>query len=190
MVVSPILADAERKHKTMNADKNPSAAGAGAVVTILMGSKNDWPVMRVAAEILRDFDLPWEAHVISAHRAPDLLAGYVEKLAGRGVRAVIAGAGGAAHLPGVIAAKTALPVLGVPIAATPLNGADALHAIVQMPRGIPVATFAVGEAGAANAALFAVAILAGSDDGTAQKLAAFRKKQAEKIAATPPLTLD
>ena len=155
-----------------------------------MGSANDWPVMRRAAEILNDFGVPFEARVISAHRTPDLFFEYASGLEARGVRVMIGGAGGAAHLPGVLAAKTTLPVLGVPINATPLAGLDSLLAIVQMPRGIPVATFAVGEPGAANAALFAVAVLAGSDPELAKKLKAFRKKQADKIAATPALTLE
>ena len=159
-------------------------------VGIMMGSANDWPVMRRAAEVLSDFGVPFETRVISAHRTPDLFFEYASRLESRGFRAMIGGAGGAAHLPGVLAAKTILPVLGVPINATPLAGMDALLAIAQMPRGIPVATFAVGEAGAANAALFAVAILAGSDDDMREKLKAFRRRQAEKIASTPAPTLD
>lgn len=155
-----------------------------------MGSANDWPVMRRAAEVLSDFGVPFETRVISAHRTPDLFFEYAAKLESRGFRAMIGGAGGAAHLPGVLAAKTILPVLGVPINATPLAGMDALLAIAQMPRGIPVATFAVGEAGAANAALFAVAILAASDDDMREKLKDFRRRQAEKIASTPAPTLD
>ncbi len=173
-----------------NARKHFAGKAGGTLVSVLMGSKNDWPVMRKTAEVLRDFGVPWEARVISAHRAPDMLAEYVAALEKRGVRAVVAGAGGAAHLPGVIAAKTVLPVLGVPIAATPLGGADALHAIVQMPRGIPVATFAIGEPGAANAALFAVAVLAGGEKTLARKLAAFRKKQTDAIAAAPHPVLE
>ena len=155
-----------------------------------MGSANDWPVMRRAAEALAEFGVAYEARVISAHRTPDLFFEYAAGLEARGVRVMIGGAGGAAHLPGVLAAKTTLPVLGVPINATPLCGMDALLSIAQMPRGIPVATFAVGEPGAANAALFAVAILAGTDAGLAEKLKAFRRKQADKIAATPPPVLD
>ena len=160
------------------------------LVGILMGSANDWPIMRRAAEVLADFGVPFETRVISAHRTPDLFFEHAAALEERGLRVMIGGAGGAAHLPGVLAAKTTLPVLGVPINATPLAGMDALLAIAQMPRGIPVATFAVGEAGAANAALFAVAILAGTDDEMAKKLKAFRARQAEKIAATPPPVLD
>lgn len=156
-------------------------------VAILMGSKNDWPVMRRSAEVLRDFGIPWQARALSAHRAPAQLSQYIETFPGR---IIIAGAGGAAHLPGVIASQTTLPVLGVPIAATPLNGADALHAIVQMPRGIPVATFAIGEAGAANAALFAVGIWAMGYAETKQKLADYRQKMADAIKQMPPLELD
>ena len=160
------------------------------VVGIMMGSANDWPVMRRAAEVLSEFGVGFETRVISAHRTPDLFFEYASGLEARGFRAMIGGAGGAAHLPGVLAAKTTLPVLGVPINATPLSGLDSLLAIVQMPRGIPVATFAVGEAGAANAALFAVAILAGTDAEMAEKLRGFRRRQAEKIAATPAPVLD
>ena len=155
------------------------------LIGIMMGSANDWPVMQKAAEVLRDFGIAYETRVISAHRTPDLFSEYAAGLESRGFRAMIGGAGGAAHLPGVLAAKTTLPVLGVPINATPLSGVDALYAIVQMPRGIPVATFAVGEAGAANAALFAVAILAGGDAAMAQKLKAFRANMAEKIKNAP-----
>ena len=155
-------------------------------VGILMGSENDWPVMQKSAEILRDFNIPYETRVISAHRTPDLFAEYASHLQARGLRVMIGGAGGAAHLPGVLAAQTLLPVLGVPIDATPMRGVDALHAIVQMPRGIPVATFAIGEPGAANAALFAVAILAGENPPMADKLAAFRTRMADKIKNTPP----
>lgn len=159
------------------------------IIAVWMGSANDWPVMSKSAEILEQFSIPYETKVLSAHRTPDKFAAEAAQLAARGFRAVIGGAGGAAHLPGVLAAKTLLPVLGVPIAATPLNGIDALYAIVQMPRGIPVATFAIGEAGAANAALFAVAILAGGEPKLAAALADFRQKQAEKILNTPPPTL-
>lgn len=167
-----------------------SASSESPLVGILMGSANDWPVMRRAAEVLTEFGVPFETRVISAHRTPDLFFEHAAGLEKRGIRAMIGGAGGAAHLPGVLAAKTTIPVLGVPINATPLAGMDALLAIAQMPRGIPVATFAVGEAGAANAALFAVAILAGTDPDMAKKLKDFRKRQADKIAATPAPTLD
>ena len=155
-------------------------------VGVMMGSENDWPIMQKAAEILRDFGVPYETRVISAHRTPDLFFEYAAALESRGLRVMIGGAGGAAHLPGVLAAKTTLPVLGVPINATAMGGVDSLYAIVQMPRGIPVATFAIGEAGAANAALFAIAILAGEDPELAKKLKDFRKNMAAKISATPP----
>ncbi|MGI9307018.1 MAG: 5-(carboxyamino)imidazole ribonucleotide mutase [Gammaproteobacteria bacterium] len=156
---------------------------------IMMGSANDWPVMQKAAEVLRDFNIGYEVRVISAHRTPALFAEYAGGLEARGLRVMIGGAGGAAHLPGVLAAHTILPVLGVPINATPLNGVDALYAIVQMPRGVPVATFAVGEAGAANAALFAVAVLAGDNPALAKQLKEFRAKMAEKIANAPQPSL-
>lgn len=159
------------------------------IVGIWMGSANDWPVMGKAAEVLEQFAVPYETKVLSAHRTPDKFGEEAARLAGRGFRAMIGGAGGAAHLPGVLAAKTTVPVLGVPVNATPLNGVDSLYAIVQMPRGIPVATFAVGEAGAANAALFAVAILAGTDEKIAAKLSDFRQQMAEKILNTPAPTL-
>ena len=153
-------------------------------VAIMMGSKNDWSVMSAASTILDKFGIAHEARVLSAHRTPDEAVAYTRALADRGAQCVIAGAGGAAHLPGVIAANTTLPVLGVPIAATPLAGVDALYAIVQMPRGIPVATFAVGEAGAANAALFAVALMALSDKPLADKLTAYRAEMRTNILNT------
>lgn len=155
------------------------------LIGIWMGSANDWSVMQQSAKILEEFGVPYEVRVLSAHRTPDLFFEAASELEGRGFKAMIGGAGAAAHLPGVLAAKTTLPVLGVPINATPLAGVDSLYAIVQMPRGIPVATFAIGEAGAANAALFAVALLANSDDELAQKLKAFRQRQADKIKNTP-----
>lgn len=159
-------------------------------VGVWMGSANDWNVMSRAAEVLEEFAIPYETKVLSAHRTPDLFFEHASQLEARGVRVMIGGAGGAAHLPGVLAAKTTLPVLGVPINATPLNGVDSLYAIVQMPRGIPVATFAVGEPGAANAALFAAAILAGTDERINAALKEFRRKQAEKIKNTPPPALE
>ena len=159
------------------------------VVGIWMGSANDWPIMRKAAETLAQLAVPYETKVLSAHRTPDLFHTQASQLIERGFKVMIGGAGGAAHLPGVLAAKTTLPVLGVPINATPLAGVDALYAIVQMPRGIPVATFAIGEAGAANAALFAAAILAVEDAQVAEALSAFRAQQAEKIHQTPAPTL-
>jgi 5-(carboxyamino)imidazole ribonucleotide mutase len=146
-----------------------------------MGSDSDWPVMQAAAKMLKEFGVPYEARVISAHRAPDVLFDYVTGASDRGIRILIGGAGGAAHLPGVMAAKTTLPVLGVPMPSKHLMGMDSLLAIVQMPKGIPVATFAIGEAGAANAALMAIAILAGTDAELNKKLAAFRTTQTERM---------
>jgi len=154
------------------------------LVSIVMGSANDWEVMRPAAQVLQDFGVEYEARVISAHRAPDLLFDYIKDMSVQGVQCFIAGAGGAAHLAGVIAGKTTLPVLGVPIPSKYLKGMDSLLSIVQMPKGIPVATFAIGEAGAANAGLFAVSMLALNDAALTAKLADYRKKQADDIAAT------
>jgi 5-(carboxyamino)imidazole ribonucleotide mutase len=151
------------------------------LVSIVMGSKSDLDVMQAARDSLRELAVPHEVRVLSAHRTPDALFAYIAAAAARGVEVFIAGAGGAAHLPGVIAAKTTLPVLGVPIPSGHLLGLDALLAIVQMPKGIPVATFAVGKAGAGNAALFAVAILAGKRPDLGQKLAMWRKAQADKL---------
>lgn len=151
------------------------------LVAIIMGSDSDWPVMKAAAVMLDDFGVPYEARVVSAHRTPDLMFEFAETARARGIRAIIAGAGGAAHLPGMVAAKTTLPVLGVPVPSKHLQGQDSLLSIVQMPKGIPVATFAIGEAGAANAALFAVSLLANADDKLAEKLAEFRRKQTDKV---------
>lgn len=162
---------------------------AAPVVSIVMGSASDWETMQQAARQLQDFGVAYDARVISAHRSPDLLFDYIQEMTVQGVRCFIAGAGGAAHLAGVIAGKTTLPVLGVPIPSKYLKGMDSLLSIVQMPKGVPVATFAIGEAGAANAALFAVAMLALNDEALAQKLAAYRKKQAEAVAATTLPTL-
>src|SRR5580692_9782480 len=144
------------------------------LVGVVMGSRNDYAVMRRAVEVLTEFNVAHEVRVVSAHRTPDLLFEYAEKAVGRGLRVIIAGAGGAAHLPGILAAKTVVPVLGVPISATALQGMDALLSIVQMPKGIPVGTLAIGAAGAANAALLAVEILATTDAALAKKLAAWR----------------
>ena len=152
-------------------------------VGIVMGSDSDWPTMQAAAVILKDFGVAFEARVVSAHRTPDLLYEYAEQAGPRGLKAIIAGAGGAAHLPGMLAAKTIVPVLGVPVQSRALSGVDSLHSIVQMPKGIPVATFAIGEAGAANAALFAVAMLATEDAALNEKLQAFRKAQTDKVLA-------
>ena len=144
-----------------------------------MGSSSDWETMKHAADILSEFGIAFEAKVVSAHRMPDEMFRYAEAAEGRGLRAIIAGAGGAAHLPGMLAAKTPVPVLGVPVASRHLQGVDSLHSIVQMPKGIPVATFAIGTAGAGNAALFAVAMLAAHDEGLRNQLAAYRVRQTE-----------
>lgn len=152
-------------------------------VAIVMGSDSDWPVMKAAAQMLADFGVAYEARVVSAHRTPDLMFEFAENASVSGYKAIIAGAGGAAHLPGMIAAKTTVPVLGVPVPSKHLQGEDSLLSIVQMPKGVPVATFAIGEAGAANAGLFAVSILATADAGLAAKLEKFRKTQAEKVLA-------
>ena len=154
-----------------------------AVVGVVMGSSSDWDTMRAAAEILAEFGVPFEARVVSAHRMPDDMFAYAEAARGRGLVAIIAGAGGAAHLPGMLAAKTSLPILGVPVASKHLNGVDSLHSIVQMPKGVPVATFAIGDAGAANAALFAVALLARDDATLLAQLDAFRARQTEAARA-------
>lgn len=156
-------------------------------VGVVMGSTSDWEVMQHACDMLRKFGVPYEARVVSAHRTPDLLFKYAEDAAARGLACIIAGAGGAAHLPGMLAAKTAVPVLGVPVPSRYLKGIDSLLSIVQMPKGIPVATFAVGESGAANAALFATAILALHDPVIAGLLADFRRAQSEAaLASTLP----
>ncbi|WP_041928521.1 5-(carboxyamino)imidazole ribonucleotide mutase [Methylotenera mobilis] len=151
------------------------------LVAIIMGSDSDWPVMRNAAQMLADFGVAYEAKVVSAHRTPDLMFDFAETAASKGIQVIIAGAGGAAHLPGMVAAKTTLPVLGVPVPSKHLQGQDSLLSIVQMPKGIPVATFAIGDAGAANAGLFAVSILANQDAALSAKLAEFRTKQTEKV---------
>ena len=148
-----------------------------------MGSSSDWETLRAATAILAEFGIAHEARVVSAHRMPDEMFAYAEGAAGRGLRAIIAGAGGAAHLPGMLAAKTTVPVLGVPVPSRHLQGVDSLHSIVQMPRGIPVATFAIGSAGAANAALFAIAMLATADAALREKLDAYRLRQTEAARA-------
>lgn len=153
------------------------------LVAIVMGSDSDWPVMKNAAQMLADFGVPYVAKVVSAHRTPDLMFEFAANAAQDGYQVIIAGAGGAAHLPGMVAAKTTLPVLGVPVPSKHLQGQDSLLSIVQMPKGIPVATFAIGDAGAANAGLFAVSILANQNAALAQKLAEFRMKQADKVHA-------
>ena len=146
-----------------------------------MGSDSDWPTMQAAAVILKEFGVPFEARVVSAHRTPDLLFDYAAMAGERGLKAIIAGAGGAAHLPGMVAAKPTVPVLGVPVPSKYLRGEDSLLSIVQMPKGVPVATFAIGEAGAANAALFAISLLANENAKLAQKLADFRHAQQEAV---------
>jgi 5-(carboxyamino)imidazole ribonucleotide mutase len=157
--------------------------GNAPLVGIIMGSNSDWPTMQAAAKVLAEFGVPFEARVVSAHRTPDLMFEYAATARGRGLKAIIAGAGGAAHLPGMVAAKTTLPVLGVPVQSKALSGQDSLLSIVQMPKGVPVATFASGEAGAANAALFAVSLLANDDAGLAAQLDAFRARQTESVLA-------
>jgi 5-(carboxyamino)imidazole ribonucleotide mutase len=147
------------------------------LVGVVMGSDSDWPIMKLAVDSLEKFVVPCEYRVVSAHRTPDLLFDYAEQAKGRGIKCIIAGAGGAAHLPGMLAAKTIVPVLGVPVPSRYLKGQDSLYSIVQMPKGIPVATFAIGEAGAINAALFAVQLLAVTDDQLSGKLQQFRKDQ-------------
>jgi 5-(carboxyamino)imidazole ribonucleotide mutase len=153
------------------------------LVGVIMGSNSDWEVMKHAAEMLKKFHVPYEAEVVSAHRTPDRMFEYAETAGERGLKCIIAGAGGAAHLPGMVAAKTLLPVLGVPVTSRQLQGLDSLLSIVQMPRGVPVATFAIGEAGAANAGLFAVALLAVEDARLATQLAEFRETQAAMVAS-------
>ena len=156
---------------------------APVVIGVVMGSSSDWDTLRAATEILAEFGVAHEARVISAHRMPDDMFAYAQSAAARGLKAIIAGAGGAAHLPGMIAAKTTVPVLGVPVAGKFLNGVDSLYSIVQMPKGVPVATFAIGASGAANAALFAVAMLANQDQALRDRLDAFRARQTEVARA-------
>ena len=160
-----------------------------ALIGVDMGSSSDWDTMQHAVQILQQFDIPFEARVVSAHRMPDDMFAYAEGAAGRGLKAIIAGAGGAAHLPGMIAAKTVVPVLGVPVQTKALSGVDSLHSIVQMPKGVPVATFAIGVAGAANAALFAVAMLANEDAALRARLQSFRAAQTATARAMtlPPV---
>jgi 5-(carboxyamino)imidazole ribonucleotide mutase len=160
----------------MRPESNPEA-----LVGVVMGSRNDYAVMRATVDVLREFGVAHEVRVVSAHRTPDLMFAYAEQALGRGLRVIVAGAGGAAHLPGMIAAKTVLPVLGVPISATALQGIDALLSIVQMPKGIPVATLAIGAAGAANAGLLAIAILATADPALQAKLVAWRAARLEEV---------
>ena len=181
--------DVMPKNGPKDIPKDRATASVPAVVGVLMGSSSDWDTMQQAARILAEFDVPHECLVVSAHRMPDQMFAYAEAAAGRGLRAIIAGAGGAAHLPGMLAAKTTVPVLGVPVASKHLSGVDSLHSIVMMPKGIPVATFAIGAAGAANAALFAVAMLATGDAALRARLDAFRARQtAAAVAMTADLT--
>ena len=160
-----------------------------ALIGVVMGSSSDWDTMQHAVQILQQFGIPYEARVVSAHRMPDDMFDYAQTATTRGLQAIIAGAGGAAHLPGMIAAKTVVPVLGVPVQTKALSGVDSLHSIVQMPKGVPVATFAIGAAGAANAALFAVAMLANHDAALRGKLEAFRVEQTAMARAMtlPPV---
>ena len=153
------------------------------LVGVVMGSQSDWDVMQHAARVLKDFGVAFEARVVSAHRTPDTMFEYAEQARARGLACIIAGAGGAAHLPGMLASKTTIPVLGVPVPSRHLAGQDSLFSIVQMPKGIPVATFAIGEAGAANAGLFAVSLLAAADADLARKLADYREKLRDQVAA-------
>ena len=163
-----------------------------ALIGVVMGSQSDWDTMQHATRILPEFDIPFQARVVSAHRMPDDLFAYAQGAQAAGLHAIIAGAGGAAHLPGMLASKTTIPVLGVPVATQHLHGVDSLHSIVQMPKGIPVATFAIGNSGAANAALFAVAMLALHEPALQVKLQAYREAQTQAarqsvLIATPPL---
>lgn len=155
------------------------------LVGIVMGSQSDWPTMKGAADALEELGVPHEVRIVSAHRTPDRMFAYAEAAAGRGLRAIVAGAGGAAHLPGMLAAKTRIPVLGVPVKGWALDGQDSLYSIVQMPRGIPVATFAIGPAGAMNAALFAAAMIATTDPALAGRLQAWRDARTADVAEEP-----
>lgn len=170
-------------------EENQATEGESPQVGIIMGSTSDWPTLSKAAEILRDFDIPFESKVVSAHRTPDRLYEYARTAKRRGLRAIIAGAGGAAHLPGMVSAMTIVPVLAVPVRSRALSGVDSLLSIVQMPAGIPTATFAIGEAGATNAGLFAVSLLGNEDGSVAGKLEAYREALRRKVedSELPPL---
>ena len=157
---------------------------ADPIVSLIMGSDSDWPVMQAAAKVLDQFNILYEKRVVSAHRTPKLMAEFSESAASRGIKCIIAGAGGAAHLPGMVAAMTTIPVLGVPVPSKHLSGQDSLYSIVQMPKGVPVATFAIGEAGAANAGLFAVAMLATENSDLVKQLGEFRATQSSKVLGT------
>ena len=161
-----------------------SASSKSPVVGIIMGSRSDWPTMSKAAEILAELGIPFETKVVSAHRTPDRLVAYAKSARSRGLKIVIAGAGGAAHLPGMVASMTSLPVLGVPVKSSALSGLDSLLSIVQMPKGIPVGTLAIGEAGAANAGILAASMLANNDPALLMKLDAFRQAQTDAVAET------
>ena len=163
------------------ADVTPAAAPESPLIGLVMGSHSDWDTLRVATELLDHFLVPFEARIVSAHRTPDLLFDYATTAESRGLRAIIAGAGGAAHLPGMVAGHTLLPVIGVPVQSRALNGLDSLLSIVQMPAGVPVATMAIGKAGAVNAALYAVAILAATRPALREKLRDFRRSRAEQV---------
>ncbi|MCI4663976.1 MAG: 5-(carboxyamino)imidazole ribonucleotide mutase [Neomegalonema sp.] len=163
----------------------PQLEAARPLVGVVMGSQSDWPTMKAAADILVELEIPHERRIVSAHRTPDRLWSYAAEAEGRGVKAIIAGAGGAAHLPGMLASKTIVPVLGVPVRSSALSGLDSLLSIVQMPRGFPVSTFSIGPAGAANAALAAAAILGLSDPAIAQRLAAWRAALSASVADEP-----
>jgi 5-(carboxyamino)imidazole ribonucleotide mutase len=158
---------------------------AAPAVGVIMGSQSDWPTMAHAVHILEEFGIAHEVRIVSAHRTPDRLIDYAKSAAGRGLKAIIAGAGGAAHLPGMVASMTRVPVLGVPVQSAALSGVDSLYSIVQMPGGVPVATFAIGKAGATNAGLFAAALLATESSDLAQKLDAWRAAQTESVAPAP-----
>lgn len=173
-----------KKRSRKSAAAPARKASGHPIVGVVMGSESDWATLQVATNILREFGVPFEKRVVSAHRTPQLMFDYAESARDRGLKIIIAGAGGAAHLPGMLAAKTTLPVLGVPVQSKALAGQDSLLSIVQMPRGIPVATFAIGEAGAANAALFAVAVLAAEYPTLTRKLTAFRNRQTKAVLAT------
>ena len=172
----------EKRPPSHSATVAPSP-GRQVLVGVVMGSKSDYEVLAPAVEILKSFNIPYEARVVSAHRTPDWLFEYAEQAEARGLRVIIAGAGGAAHLPGMLAAKTLVPVLGVPVPATMLNGIDSLLSIVQMPKGVPVGTLAIGKPGAANAALFAAEILALTDDDLRQRLHEWRKERRDEVLA-------
>ena len=161
------------------------AASAKASIGVIMGSQSDWPTMAHAVQILEEFGIAHEVHIVSAHRTPDRLVAYAKGAADRGLQAIIAGAGGAAHLPGMVAAMTRVPVLGVPVQSAALSGVDSLYSIVQMPGGVPVATFAIGKAGATNAGLFAAALRANTDADLPARLDAWREKKIDGVAPTP-----